>query len=174
MVLQEFPEILNDQLRRARFLVLLEPLVYPDNINKFVCQIVLASLPGLERDRRAHSDRRHGQHRQDHPFRARVIRIHAKDREIFIRYVLEPVPDIAWKHFVPVLRIRGRFFVRDLQLVLAAVRAHFDLACLAKDLVNYRINGLPLIPPSRDMLDILFLPPCIQKQPAATSACTPE
>ena len=174
MVLQEFPEILNDQLRRARFLILLEPLVYPDNINEFVCQIVLASLPCLECDRRAHSDRRHRQHRQDHPFGARVVRVHTKDREIFIRYVLEPVPDIAWKLFVPVLIIRGRFFVRDLQLVLAAVRAHFDLARLGKDMFNRRIDGLPLTPPSRDLLDILFLPPCIQKQPAATSARTPE
>ncbi len=139
-----------------------------------MCQIVLAALPCLERDRRAHSDRRHRQHRHDHPFRARVVRVHAKDREIFIRYVLEPVSDIAWKHFVPVLVIRGRFFVRDLQLVLAAVRAHFDLACLAKDLFDRRIDGLPLTPPSRDMLDIFFLPPSIQKQPAATPARTPE
>ena len=41
MVLEEFPEILDDQLGSTGILVLLKPLVDPDDVDEFMGEIIL-------------------------------------------------------------------------------------------------------------------------------------
>jgi hypothetical protein len=69
VVLQEFPEILDDQLGGACILVLLEPLVDTDDVHELVGQVILGPLAVLQDDGWPHGDRRNGEYREDGPFR---------------------------------------------------------------------------------------------------------
>ena len=110
MVLQEFPEIFDDQLGRAGVLVLLEPLIDPDDVHEFVGQVVLRPLPILENDRGAHRDRRDGKHREDRPFRTCDVGVDTHQPQVVIRDLLEARPDIGWSKFV--LHLSSVFYKR--------------------------------------------------------------
>ena len=62
MILQELPQILNDQLGRASLAVLLEALVDPDDVHQLMREVILASLTGLQSDGGAHGNWRHRQY----------------------------------------------------------------------------------------------------------------
>jgi len=68
VVLEQFPEVLDDQLRGTCLAVLHEPLVDPDDVDQLVREVVLGALAVVERDGRSGGgDRRDRKHRQDHP-----------------------------------------------------------------------------------------------------------
>ena len=94
MVLQELPQILYDQLGSSSLPILLEALVYSDDIHQFVSEVVLAPLARLQGDGGAHGHRWHREDGQDHPFRPRSRRIHAHDLDILVRDLLKPVANV--------------------------------------------------------------------------------
>jgi len=95
MVLEQFPEILDDELRCTRILVLLEPLVDTDDVHQFVSEIILGALSILKDNGRPHSDRGNRQHGKNRPLRTGNFRIDPEMLEVFIGYLLKPCPDIS-------------------------------------------------------------------------------
>jgi hypothetical protein len=89
VVLEEFPQVLDDQLGSTCILVLLEALVDADNIYQLMSKIVLGTLPVLEDDGGSHRDRGDGQHREYRPFRTCHVGIYPEMPEVFIRDLLE-------------------------------------------------------------------------------------
>ena len=106
MVLQELPQILNDELGCACLPVLLEALVDADDVHQLMGEVVLAPLTGLQGNGGSHSNRRHRQHGQNHPFRPGSGRIHAHDLDIVVRDLLEPVANIRGGELMAVPRCR--------------------------------------------------------------------
>ena len=131
MVLEEFPEVLDDQLGRPGILVFLEPLVDADDVHELVGQVVLGPLPVLKDDGRAHGDRRDREHGQDRPLRTGDRRVYAQRDKVAVRDLFQPRTDISRGKFVldffTVLdqhfRECRRFFKIDLELLFTAVGA---------------------------------------------------
>ncbi len=131
MVLQELPEVLDDQLGCAGILVLLEPLVDPDDIHEFVGQVVLGSLPVLEDDRGAHRDRRDREDGEDRPLRPRDVGIDPHHPQVVVRDLLQARTDVGRGQLVldlppflhEDLREGGGLLEVDLELLLVAVGA---------------------------------------------------
>ena len=154
MVLKELPEILDDQLGGARVAVLSEPLVDPEHVDELVGQVVLRSVPTLQRDGGAHGDRRHKERGEDHPLRAGDLRVHPEDAEVLIRDPLEPLPHLLRRELVAILPERRRLVQRDLSLFLAAVGAALALLRLAGGLFR---DVADLRHVSAEFLDLLHL-----------------
>ncbi len=142
MILQELPQILNDELRCTCLPVLLETLVDANDIHQLMREIVLAPLTGLQRDGGSHGDRRHRQHSQNHPFRPGSGRIHAHDLDVVVRDLLEPVANIRGGELMAVLDIRERPLEFDLLLRRPAVGAGLVLARLGEDLIDGVVRHL--------------------------------
>jgi len=100
MVLQEFPEVLDDELGCAGILVLFEPLVDPYNIHEFVGQVILGSLPVLKDDRGAHRDRRNWENGKDSPLRSRDVRVDPESAQVFVRDLLQACAYVGGGQFV--------------------------------------------------------------------------
>src|SRR6267378_640233 len=136
VILEELPEILDDQLGRTRVPVLTEPLVDPKDVDEFVRQVVLGSVPALQGDRGTHGDRRDEERREDHPFRTSDLGIHAEDSEVLVRDPLEALPDLFRREFVAVLAERGRLVEGDLALFFPAMRTALALLRLTGGLLR--------------------------------------
>src|SRR6267143_5236683 len=127
VILEELPEILDDQLGRTRVPVLTEPLVDPKDVDEFVRQVVLGSVPALQGDRGTHGDRRDEERREHHPLRTGDLGIHAEDSEVLVRDALEALPDFLRRELVTILAERRRFVEGDLSLLFAAVGTALSL-----------------------------------------------
>ncbi len=132
VVLQKFPEVLDDELGCTGILVLLEPLVDPDDIHEFVSQVILRALSVLEDDRGAHGDRRDRKNGEDRPLRPRDIRVDPENPQVLVRDLLKARPDIGRGQLVldlPAIFIKidlgegGGFLEVDLELLLPTVGA---------------------------------------------------
>ena len=84
VVLQEVPQVLDDDLGGASVDVLEQALVDAYDVAELVREVVLAALTGLERDARAHGDGRDRHHCEDAPLRAHRFRVDAEDRDVII------------------------------------------------------------------------------------------
>ena len=140
MVLQEFPKVLDDELRCACIAVFLETLVDPDDIDELVRQVIFTALAGFKCDGRPHRDRRDREDCQDHPFRTGICRIHADDSDVFIGDVLETVADLRRRQFFAVFEVFRGFLELDLFLFFGAVRAFLDFGCFLVDFVDQFIR----------------------------------
>jgi len=159
MILQQLPEILDDQLGSSCLAVLLEALVDSDDVHQLVGEVVLAPLAGLQGDGGAHGHWRHRQHRQYHPLRPGRGRVHAHHRYVLIRDLLEAVSYIRGGELMALLDIGERPLEFYLLLGCAAVRAGLVLAGLGKDLVHCVVGHLPQTLQLLDLLQVHLLLP---------------
>ena len=141
MILEEFPEVLDDELRCAGLAVLHEPLVDPNDVHQFVGEVVLGALAVVERDGGSCGHRRHREHSQDHPLGSRALGVDAEDADVLVRDVLEPIADIRGHQLVEVLL--GEIHRKRTLDGLPAVLARAELA--TQDLVDPRELDIRLV-----------------------------
>ena len=174
MILQQLPEVLDDQLGGSCLAVLLETLVDPDDVHQLMGEVVLAPLAGLQGDGGSHGHWRHRQHRQYHPLRPCRGRIHAHHRYVLIRDLLEAVPDIRSGELMALLDVGEGPLEFYLLLGSAAVGAGLVLAGLGKDLVHSVIGHLPQTLQLLDLLQVHLLLPVFKHKPGAIPAYCPQ
>ena len=136
MVLQEFPQVLDDELRRTGVAVLTKPLVDAKHVDQLVGQVVLRAVTAVQGDGRADGDRRHRQHLEDHPLGA-VGLVHANEDQVLIGHGGEPLAHVTCVELALGLLAAarradlflevGRLLEDDLALGLAAVHARLAL-----------------------------------------------
>ena len=94
VVLQQFPQVLNDELRRTGVTVLSEALVDAKDVHELVGQVVLGAVAAVQGDGRADGDRRHGEHLEHDPLGA-VGLVHPDEDEVLIRNGGQPFAHVA-------------------------------------------------------------------------------
>ncbi len=121
MVLEQFPEVLDDELGRTRLAVLHEPLVDADDVHEFVGQVVFGTLAVVERDGGTSGHGRHRENRQNHPLGPGALGVDAERLDVLVRDVLEPVADVAGHQLVHVLlgQVEVQRLLDGLPVVLA-------------------------------------------------------
>ena len=132
VILQELPQILDDQLGCSLVTVLPQPLVDTDDIDQFVGEVVLGPVVGLEPDGRPDGDRGDGQCLEDHPLGPACLRVDSQNDEVVLGDPLEPVADILGGELglVLVLEVEGGGLVQlDLHDLRSAVGAEGVLGC---------------------------------------------
>jgi len=170
VVLQEFPEIFDDQLGGTCVLVLLEPLVDTDDIHELVGQVVFRPLPVLKDNRWPHGNRRDGKNGKDRPLGTGNIGIDTERDEILVRDLFHPCAYVGRGklvlHLFAVLDHDfgegSRLLEVDLELLFAAVGAD---AFLLDILFREQVTGLVVFS-SNDFLDLLRA----QEHPATGAA----
>ena len=85
MVLEEFPEIFDNELRGASFDVFAEALINTNGVHELVGEIVLGADAGFENYRGPDGDRRDGENGKDNPFGASEAGIKAQEEDIIVR-----------------------------------------------------------------------------------------
>ena len=133
VILEQFPQVLDDELGRAHVAVLAESLVDPEDVDQLVGEVVFTAFPALERDGRADLDRRDRQHGQDHPLGPAGLRIEPKGADIVVRDPLQASADLFGGDLVAVLPEGGGLVEDDPLLDLVAVGAAAFLLPLARD-----------------------------------------
>jgi len=103
VVLQQLPEVLDDELGSAGLAVLHEPLVDADDVDQLVGEVVLGALTVVQRDGGTRRHRRHRQHGQNHPLGSGAFGVDAERLEVLAGDVLEPVADVRGHQLVHVL-----------------------------------------------------------------------
>src|SRR5581483_2938253 len=137
VVLEQLPEVFDDELGRAGVAVLLEALVDAQHVHELVREVVLRALARLQRDAGAH---RHGRDREDgedHPLGARDDGVDAHEGQVGVGHLLQPLADVHGRELVAVLA-EGRGLL-EVHLLgrLAAVRASvLGLRGLLDDLLH--------------------------------------
>ena len=154
VVLEELPQVFDDELRGAGIPVFPQSLVDPQDIDEFVGQVILRSVPALQGDGRTHRHGRNEEGGQDHPLGPRDLRVHAEDAEVLVRDPLEPLADFLRRQLVPVLPEGRRLVERDLALLFAAVRASLPLLRLPRGLLR---DEADLRHVAAELLDLLHL-----------------
>jgi hypothetical protein len=136
VVLQQLPQVLDDELRRARVAVLLEALVDAQHVDQLVGEVVLAALAALQGDAGPHRHRGNRQHGQHHPLRAgggavvqhRAAPFHragvdAQQLQLVVGDLLQPLADVHGGELVALLAEGRGLLEVDLLLGLVAGRA---------------------------------------------------
>ena len=136
MVLQEFPQVLDDELRRTGVAVLTQALVDAKHVDQLVGQVVLRAVTAVQGDGRSDGDRRHRQHLEDDPFGA-VGLVHANEDQVLIGHGGEPLAHVTGVELTlglltaagctDLLLEVGRLLEDDFALRLAAVHARLAL-----------------------------------------------
>src|SRR3989344_5635483 len=98
MILQQIPEVFDDDFWCTGIDILKQTLVDTDNISKLVRKVILTSFTGFKRDRRTHSYRRNRQDRHDSPFRTHGCCVKSKQRKIFFTNFLKVCSDLTRRH----------------------------------------------------------------------------
>ena len=115
VILQQFPKVLNDELRCTGVSVFSQALVDSQDVNEFVRQVVFRAVAAVQGDGRSNGDRRHGEHLEHDPLGS-VLLVHANENEVLGRDAAEPLTDITRIEFslgVVVLLLEGRWLVKD-------------------------------------------------------------
>src|SRR5256886_2899553 len=136
VILEELPQILHDELRRAGIPILAEALVDPQDVDELVRQVVLRAVSALQSDRWTNGHRRDEQRGQDHPLRSGDLRIHPEDAEVLVRDPLQALAHLLRRELVAVLPERRRLVEGDLALFLAAMRTPLAFLRLAGRLLR--------------------------------------
>ena len=103
MVLQELPEILDDELGCTVVTVLPEPLVDPEHVDQLVGEVVLGPVSGLQGDGGPDGHRGHGEGGEDHPLGPADGGVHSERPEVVVGDPLEPLADLEGGQLLVVL-----------------------------------------------------------------------
>jgi hypothetical protein len=121
VVLEQLPEVLDDELGGAHIAVLSQALVDPEHVDQLVGQVVLAPFPALERDGRADLDGGHRKYGEHHPLRASELGVQSERAHVVVGDPLQSGADLLRGDLVAVLAEGRRLVEHDLLLDLVAV-----------------------------------------------------
>jgi len=110
MILEEFPQVFDDDFWRACVDVFEEALVDSDDVPKFVGEVIFAAFSCFEGDARSDSDRWYWEDGEDHPFWSRVCWVEAEFCYVFVCYSVESGVDIDRCESFFVFEESGWFF----------------------------------------------------------------
>ena len=125
VVLEQLPQVLDDQLGGTGVTVLPEPLVDPQDVDQLVGQVVLGPVSGVEGDGGPHGHGRDGQRSEHHPLGPAGGGLDSEGDEVLVGDPLEPLADLLGRELVVVLDLaecRGLVEL-DLDLLGTAVGA---------------------------------------------------
>ena len=128
VVLQQLPQVLNDELGCTGVTVFSQALVDAQHVDELVGQVVFRPVAAVQGDGRANGDGWDWEHLENDPLWT-VLLVHADEDEVLGRDAAEPLTDIAWVEFalgVVVLFLEGRRLVED-DLALGRTAVHADL-----------------------------------------------
>ena len=115
VVLQEFPKVLNDELRCTGVTVFTQTLVDSQHVHELVGQVVFRAVTAVQCNGRSNGDGGHRKHLENNPLGA-VLLVHADEDEVLGRDAAEPLAYISRVEFslgVVVLFLEGRRLVED-------------------------------------------------------------
>ncbi len=138
MVLQQFPQVLHDQLGRARVTVLAQAGVDPQDVHQLVREIVLGAVSRLQGDGRPDRHRRHRQRSKYHPLRAAGVGVDAQWRQVLVGNAFQALPHFLGGELVAILPEGGGLVQGDLLLGLSAVRAERVLGGIPGGLLGHQ------------------------------------
>ena len=139
VVLEQFPKVLNNQLRSTGITVLSKTLVDSKNVDQFVGQIVFGAVATVEGDGWANCNRRYREHLENNPLWA-VLLVHSNEDEVFSRDAGQPLTNVSWVQLalgVVVLFLEGGRLVQD-DFPLGGATVHANLTLGARgDLFHF-------------------------------------
>ena len=103
VVLQELPEILDDELGCTVVTVLPEPLVDPEDIDQLVGEVILGPVSGLQGDGGPDGHGGNGEGGEDHPLGPADGGVHSERPEVVVGDPLEPLADLEGGQLLVVL-----------------------------------------------------------------------